>query len=121
MLGWAFHLGGRKLEEMTLDHAIATLYAREINCGCETFWDGGMKVWIGDIMNGHHSETMFSGGTWATRDSGSSTRRREFFQRRFSSGVLIRSTARLQAVQASMLARPSHLAASAGVRRRPAV
>jgi hypothetical protein len=46
-------------EEMTLDHAIATLYAREINCGCETFWDGGMKVWIGDIMNGHHSETMF--------------------------------------------------------------
>ena len=45
---------------MTLDDAIATLHAREINCGCETFWDGGMKVWIGDIMNGHHSETMFS-------------------------------------------------------------
>jgi hypothetical protein len=35
--------------------------------------------------------------------------------------VLIRSTARLQAVQASMLARPSHLAASAGVRRPAAV
>jgi hypothetical protein len=33
-------------EEMTLDHAIATLYAREINCGCETFWDGGMRVWL---------------------------------------------------------------------------
>ena len=45
---------------MTLDHAIATLYAREINCGCETFWDGGIKVWIGDIMIGHHAETMFS-------------------------------------------------------------
>ena len=45
---------------MTLDDAFATLYAREIKCGCETFWDGGMKVWIGDIMNGHHSETMFS-------------------------------------------------------------
>ena len=44
---------------MTLDDAISTLYAREINCGCETFWDGGMKVWIGDIMNGHHFETMF--------------------------------------------------------------
>ena len=42
---------------MTLDDAIATLYAREINCGCETFWDGGIKVWISDIMNGHHSET----------------------------------------------------------------
>jgi len=25
---------------MTLDDAIATLYAREINRGCETFWDG---------------------------------------------------------------------------------
>ena len=25
---------------MTLDDAIATLYAREINCGLETFWDG---------------------------------------------------------------------------------
>jgi hypothetical protein len=24
------------------------------------FWDGGIKVWIGDIMNGHHSETTFS-------------------------------------------------------------
>jgi len=35
------------------------LYAREINCGYETFWDGGIKVRIGDIMNGHHSETMF--------------------------------------------------------------
>jgi len=41
---------------MILDDAISTLYAREINCGCETFWDGGIKVWIGDIMNGHHSE-----------------------------------------------------------------
>ena len=45
---------------MPLDDAISTLYAREINCGCETFWDGGIKVWIGDIMNGHHSEIMFS-------------------------------------------------------------
>ena len=43
---------------MTLDDAISTLYAREINCGCETFWDGGIKVWIGDTMNGHHAETM---------------------------------------------------------------
>jgi hypothetical protein len=24
-----------------LDDAIATLYVREINCGGETFWDGG--------------------------------------------------------------------------------
>jgi hypothetical protein len=45
---------------VTLDDAIATLYVREINCGVETFWDGGIKVWIGDSMNGHHAETMFS-------------------------------------------------------------
>jgi hypothetical protein len=45
---------------MTLDEAITALYVRGINCGCETFWDGGIKVWIGDIMNGHHSETMLS-------------------------------------------------------------
>jgi ATP-dependent DNA ligase len=38
----------------------ATVYTREINCSCETFWDGGMKVWIGDTVNGHHAETMFS-------------------------------------------------------------
>jgi hypothetical protein len=48
---------------MTLDDAIATLYAREINCGCETFWDGGIKVWIGDIVNGHHAEKTFGRGS----------------------------------------------------------
>jgi hypothetical protein len=32
---------------MTLDDAIA--YAREINCGCETFRDGGVKARIGDV------------------------------------------------------------------------
>ena len=45
---------------MTLDDAIATLYVREINCGVETFWDGGIKVWIGAAVNGHHAETIFS-------------------------------------------------------------
>ena len=34
------------------------LYVREINCGTAiSFWDGGIKPWIGDAMNGHHSET----------------------------------------------------------------
>jgi hypothetical protein len=55
---------------MTLDDAIATLYVREINCGRETFWDGGIKVWIGDAVNGHHAETMFSARTWAEPGSG---------------------------------------------------
>ena len=45
---------------MTLDEAITALYAREINCGCETFWDGGIRVWIGDRVNGHKVETIFS-------------------------------------------------------------
>jgi hypothetical protein len=45
---------------MTLDDAIATLYVREINCGCETFWDGGIRVWIGDWVNGHKIETIFN-------------------------------------------------------------
>ena len=44
---------------MTLDDAIGALYVREISCGVEIFWDGGMKAWIGDAMNGHHAETMF--------------------------------------------------------------
>ncbi len=34
-----------------LDDAIAALYVREINCGFETFWDGGIKVWIGVAHN----------------------------------------------------------------------
>ena len=70
---------------MTLDDAIATLYAREINCGCETFWDGGIKVWIGDIMNAHHSETMFSRDNMGKAGQWLVARRREFSLRRFSS------------------------------------
>ena len=34
--------GRQEARQMTLDDAIAALYAREINCGCETFWDGGV-------------------------------------------------------------------------------
>lgn len=42
------------------------------------FWDGGIKVWIGDAMNGHRLATMFNrgeygpgGGTgWSTRPRG---------------------------------------------------
>jgi hypothetical protein len=59
---------------MTLDDAIATLYARKINCGCETFWDGGIKVRIADIMNGHHSEPIFSRENMGMAGHGSSTR-----------------------------------------------
>jgi hypothetical protein len=51
---------GRKPRQRTLDEAITALYVREINCGCETFWDGGIRVWIGDRVNGHKVETIFS-------------------------------------------------------------
>ena len=59
---------------MALDDAIAALYVREINRGCETFWDGVIEVCIGDAMNGHHVETMFSRENMGRADSGCSTR-----------------------------------------------
>ena len=45
---------------LTLDDAIAALYIREINCGIETFWSGGIIVWIGDSMDGRKAQTIFS-------------------------------------------------------------
>ena len=35
-----------------LSDVLAALYASEINCGLESFWDGGFRVWIGDPLNG---------------------------------------------------------------------
>lgn len=37
------------------------LYASEINCGIESFWDGGFTAWIGDDMNGRKEEGYFGG------------------------------------------------------------
>jgi len=31
----------------TLQHVIESLYASEINFGMQSFWDGGMSVWVG--------------------------------------------------------------------------
>jgi hypothetical protein len=28
------------------------------NCGCETFWDAGSTLWIGDQTNDRYSETQ---------------------------------------------------------------
>ena len=42
---------------LDLDETIAALYARRINCGCQTMWDGGMTVWLGDETNGRKAET----------------------------------------------------------------
>lgn len=38
---------------------LQTLYSNEINCGMQSFWDGGWTVWIGDEMNGRRAEQTF--------------------------------------------------------------
>ena len=55
---------------MTIDEAIAELYRREINCGCETFCDAGIHLWIGDVMNDRRAETQLSRGHFAAVHSG---------------------------------------------------
>lgn len=42
-----------------LAHVLQTLYIHEINCGMQSFFDGGWKVWIGDEMNGIRLEESF--------------------------------------------------------------
>lgn len=36
----------------TLTDIMGALYSSEINCGMQSFWDGGFDVWIGDELNG---------------------------------------------------------------------
>ena len=50
---------------MTIDEAIAELFRREINCGCETFFDAGIRLWISDQMNDRRAETQLSRGHFA--------------------------------------------------------
>ncbi len=59
VLDWA---EGRKLaapRRPSLTTVIQRLYASEINCGLQSFWDGGVKVWLGDPSNGRWSEDSF--------------------------------------------------------------
>lgn len=44
---------------MGFSETIQALYRSEINCGCESFWDGGFEVWLGDYMNGHKASAEF--------------------------------------------------------------
>jgi len=37
---------------MDLRLVMKALYASEINCGVQSFWDGEWQAWIGDEMNG---------------------------------------------------------------------
>lgn len=47
---------------MKLTKVIRRLYASEINCGLQTFWDGGLEAWIGDEMNGRRASETFGLG-----------------------------------------------------------
>lgn len=41
---------------MDLRIVMTALYASEINCGIQSFWDGAWQAWIGDEMNGIKAE-----------------------------------------------------------------
>lgn len=45
-----------------LPSIIGYLYESEINAGIATFWDAGLRVWIGDESNGR-IENQYSVGT----------------------------------------------------------
>jgi hypothetical protein len=38
---------------------LGELYDSEINAGMSSFWDNGFTVWIGDALNGRHTERTF--------------------------------------------------------------
>ena len=43
-----------------LDRVLQALHDSEINAGVQTFFDAGMRVWIGDEVNGIQAETVFT-------------------------------------------------------------
>jgi hypothetical protein len=49
----------RTIRDCALETVLGALYAHEINCGLQSFWDGGWSVWIGDDMNGVRAEADF--------------------------------------------------------------
>jgi hypothetical protein len=40
---------------------LGQLHDSEINVGVQTFYDSGMRIWIGDEMIGLHAETTIIG------------------------------------------------------------
>jgi hypothetical protein len=59
----------REGKATTLDEAIAELYRREVSCGCETFFDAGITLWIGDQTNGRYSETQLPKGRFGEAEN----------------------------------------------------
>lgn len=47
---------------LDLTSVLGALYASEINCGLQSFWDGGWSVWIGDDMNGRRAAVSLDRG-----------------------------------------------------------
>ena len=43
-----------------LEHVLQQLRDSEINAGVQTFFDAGMRIWIGDEMNGIQAETVIN-------------------------------------------------------------
>ena len=43
-----------------LERVLQALNDSEINAGVQTFFDAGMRVWIGDEMNGIRAETVIN-------------------------------------------------------------
>jgi hypothetical protein len=44
----------------TLEQVLQQLHDSEINAGVQTFYDAGMRVWIGEESNGIQSETTIN-------------------------------------------------------------
>jgi hypothetical protein len=44
----------------SLERVLQQLHDSEINAGIQTFYDAGMRVWIGDEMNGIKAETVIN-------------------------------------------------------------
>jgi hypothetical protein len=43
-----------------LERILQQLHDSELNAGVQTFYDAGMRVWIGDEMNGIRAETTMN-------------------------------------------------------------
>jgi hypothetical protein len=50
-----------------LEHILHQLHDSEINAGVQTFYDAGMRVWIGDEANGIQAETTIERWRLASR------------------------------------------------------
>lgn len=56
-----------------IGEVLAHLYSLEMNAGISSFWDSGWHAWLGDDMNGRHSEadheTLRDAAAWLLADA----------------------------------------------------